>query len=84
MTITGTSRNDSILNVSSSKLKKTRADLGLKNDSTVVLFASTYNQKEYDNFSSPELNSLMKKAIFNAANKSKKLTLVVKPHPLKT
>ena len=72
MTVTGAGRNDCLANIDPLVVENT----------IVVLFASTYQQKEYNSFSPPELNSLMKKAIFNAANKVQGLTLIVKPHPL--
>lgn len=82
MTITGTTRNDALVRVNPSLIQKTKSQLGIPNDSVVVLFASTYQQKEYNSFSNPDLNNLMKKAIFTAANKTEGLKLIVKPHPL--
>lgn len=79
MTVTGTSRSDSLVRVNNSLIKKTKSQLGIQNDSVVILFASTYVQKEYAKFSNSDL---MKKAIFNAANKTNGLKLIVKPHPL--
>jgi len=82
MTITGTPRNDSLIVVNPSKVRERRRQLGVSNNSILILFASTYQQKEYNSFSNPEVNTLMKKAIFNIANEMNGLTLVVKPHPL--
>ena len=82
MTITGTARNDSLVNTDAGSIKKIKSQLRITNAPVVVLFASSYQQKEYNSFSHPELNSSMKKAIFNAANKVEGLTLLVKPHPL--
>jgi hypothetical protein len=79
MTVTGTARNDSLVRVNSSLIQKTKNQLDIPNDSVVILFASTYQQKEYASFSNSDL---MKKAIFNAANKMDGLKLIVKPHPL--
>jgi len=82
MTVTGSSRYDTLINVNQMDVLNTKAHLGLNNDNIIVLFASTYQQKEYNSFSLPELNDSMKKAIFNAASKVQGLTLLVKPHPL--
>ena len=82
MTVTGTTRNDSLTNIDPLVVENTKSKLCITNDSLVVLFASSYQQKEYSSFSHPDLISSMKKAIFNVANKAQGLTLIVKPHPL--
>lgn len=82
MTTIGTPRHDYVANIDQLSLKKIKSKLRITNSSAVVLFASSYQQKEYESFSHPDLIGSMKKAIFNAANKAPGLLLVVKPHPL--
>lgn len=82
MTITGTARNDPLVNANPLVIKNMKSKLGLNDNNIIVLFASTYQQKEYNSFSAPELNKSMKKAIFDSANKAQGLVLIVKPHPL--
>jgi hypothetical protein len=81
ITVTGSPRYDSLLGVSSKEVAHTRARLGIPAENAMVLFASTYNLKEYDQLSDPELLVSMKQAVFRAADRISGLSLVVKPHP---
>lgn len=82
VTITGSPRHDSLVNVSASEVAKTRARLGIPDGQAMVLCASTYQQKEYNSLSDPELLVSMKRAVFRAADLASGLCMVVKPHPL--
>jgi len=82
ITITGSPRHDSLVNVVESEVAKTRVRLGVPAGHAMVLCASTYQQKEYNSLSDPELLVSMKRAVFKAADLTAGLCLVVKPHPL--
>lgn len=82
ITITGSPRHDSLVKIDAGKVEKTRARLGIPAGYTMVLCASTYQQKEYNSLSDPELLVSMKRAVFKAAGQLQGLCLVVKPHPL--
>jgi hypothetical protein len=82
ITITGSPRHDSLVNIDAGTVEKTRARLGIPAGYAMVLCASTYQQKEYNSLSDPELLVSMKRAVFKAAGKLQGLCLVVKPHPL--
>jgi len=82
ITITGSSRHDSLINVSVDEIAHTRERLNVPKGQAMVLCASTYQQKEYDYISDPELLISMKRAAFEAADKVTGVCLVVKPHPL--
>jgi hypothetical protein len=82
ITITGSPRHDTMSKVSNSEVLETRTLLGLPSSVVMILCASTYQQKEYDSLSDPELLVSMKKAVFDAADQVDGLILVVKPHPL--
>lgn len=82
ITVTGSPRHDSLVNVSDAEVARMRARLGVPERSAVVLFASTYHLKAYDGLTDPELLNAMKRAVFQAADQTVGLHLVVKPHPL--
>jgi len=82
ITITGSPRHDNLINVSADEIAQTRKRLNIPPASAMVLCASTYQQKEYNSLSDPELLVSMKKAVFQAAGEIDGLCLVVKPHPL--
>lgn len=82
ITITGSPRHDSLVNVVAKEVAKTRARLGIPAGYAMVLCASTYQQKEYNSLSDPELLVSMKRAVFKAAGRVGGVCLVVKPHPL--
>jgi len=82
ISITGSPRHDSLVNVKADEVIKTRARLGIPDGYAMVLCASTYQTKEYNSLSDPELLVSMKRAVFKAAGQLDRLCLVVKPHPL--
>ncbi len=82
ISITGSPRHDSLVNVDANEVAKTRARLGIPAGHTMVLCASTYQQKEYNSLSAPDLLVSMKKAVFKSAGEVEGVCLVVKPHPL--
>lgn len=79
--ITGSPRHDCLTNVSDAEVKSMRAKLGVPNTSAMVLLASSYQLHAYDAFSNPELLRSMKRSVFEAADKTEGICLVVKPHP---
>ena len=81
ITITGSPRHDCLLNVTDEEVKSMRLKLGVPNGSVMILLASAYQLRAYDEYSDPELLKLMKQAVFQAADKTQGVTLVVKPHP---
>ena len=82
ISITGSPRHDSLVNVDANDVAKTRVRLGIPAGHAMVLCASTYQQKEYNSLSDPELLVSMKRAVFKAAGQVSGLCLVVKPHPI--
>jgi hypothetical protein len=80
--ITGSPRHDCLINVSDAEVKSMRVKLGVPNASVMVLLASAYQLHNYDGYTNPELLSSMKLAVFEAADKTQGICLVVKPHPL--
>jgi hypothetical protein len=82
ITMTGSPRHDSLVEMPASDVAWTRARLGVPEGSSIVVFASTYSPSPYDDFVDPKLLVLVKKAVFQAADKATGLCLVVKPHPL--
>jgi len=79
--ITGSPRHDCLVNVSDSEVKSMRVRLGIPNTSVMVLLASAYRLHSYDAYSNPELLRSMKRSVFEAADKTQDICLVVKPHP---
>ncbi len=82
ISVTGSPRHDSMVNVDANDVAKTRARLDVPAGHALVLCASTYQQKEYNSLSDPGLLLSMKRAVFKSAGKVEGLRLVVKPHPL--
>lgn len=82
ISVTGSPRHDSLVNVDANDVAKMRAHLGVPSGHAMVLCASTYQQKEYNSLSDPELLLSMKRAVFKSAGEVGGLCLVVKPHPL--
>ena len=80
--ITGSPRHDCLVNVSDAEVKSMRVKLGVPNASVMVLLASAYQLHDYDAYSNPELLCAMKRSVFEAADKTQGICLVVKPHPL--
>jgi hypothetical protein len=80
--ITGSPRHDCLINVSASEVKSMRAKLGVPEKNEMVLLASAYQLNAYDEYSNPELLNSMKRCVFEAADKTPGICLVVKPHPL--
>ena len=85
ITITGSPRHDCLINITDTDVTRIRARIGIPEGSVMVLFSSVYEEGGSEVFSNPEnpnLISLMKKAVFQAADQADGLCLVVKPHPL--
>jgi hypothetical protein len=80
--ITGSPRHDCLVNVPDVEVKSMRAKLGVPEKSAMILLASAYQLNDYDGYSNPELLRAMKRSVFEAADKSQGICLVVKPHPL--
>lgn len=80
--ITGSPRHDSLVKVSKTEVSRIRTNLGVPEGSIMVLFASVYRMKEYEALQGRKLVESMKKSVFNAAEQTARLFLVVKPHPL--
>jgi hypothetical protein len=78
--ITGSPRHDSLVHMDIEEISKIRTRLGIPDQSLMVLCASTYQQKEYDNLWDTGLLTSMKKAVFEISGKN--IFLVIKPHPL--
>lgn len=79
--ITGSPRHDCLVNVPDAEVKSLRVTLGVPNASAMVLLASAYQLHAYDVYSNPELLHSMKRSVFEAADKTQGICLVVKPHP---
>src|SRR4030042_4349546 len=80
--ITGSPRHDCLVNVPDAAAKEMRAKLGVPEKSVMVLLASAYQLKTYSDYSNPGILRSMKRAVFEAANNTPGIFLVVKPHPL--
>jgi len=80
--ITGSPRHDCLVNVPAAAAKEMRAKLGVPEKSVMVLLASAYQLKTYSDYSNPGILRSMKRAVFEAANNTPGIFLVVKPHPL--
>lgn len=80
--ITGSPRHDCLVNLSKSEVKSKRAILGVPEKSAVVVLASMYYLKTHDKYSDPKILRTMKRAVFEAADKTPDIFLIVKPHPV--
>jgi hypothetical protein len=80
--LTGSPRHDLMYNTSVDEYNKMRKALNILEGDFLILFASTYQQKEYDTLTDPNLLMTMKKAVFKAASECNRIKLIVKPHPL--
>ncbi len=80
--ITGSPRHDCLVNVPDAEVKFMRSKLGVPNGSAMILLASAYQLNAYDEYSNPELLCSMKRSVFEAADKTQGICLVVKPHPV--
>jgi len=79
--ITGSPRHDCLVNVPDAEVKSMREKLGVPNESAMILLASAYQLTSYDEYSNPELLRSLKRSVFEAADKTQGICLVVKPHP---
>lgn len=79
--ITGSPRHDCLVNVPVAKIKSMRTELRIPQKSAIVLLASAYQLKDYNQYSNPELLRSMKRSVFEAADKTPGICLIVKPHP---
>lgn len=80
--ITGSPRHDCLVNAPDAAVKEMRAKLGVPEKGVMVLLASTYQLKTYNDYSNPEILRSMKRAVFEAAANTPGIFLVVKPHPV--
>ncbi|MFA6357084.1 MAG: CDP-glycerol glycerophosphotransferase family protein [Candidatus Omnitrophota bacterium] len=80
--VTGSPRHDCLVNSSKAEIRLKRAMLRIPEKSALVVMASTYHFKVHDKYSNPELLRSMKRAVFEAADKTEGICLVVKPHPV--
>jgi len=80
--ITGSPRHDCLVNLSKSEIKSKRKTLGVPEKSAMVLMASTYCLKTHDKYSDPKVLRAMQHAVFEAADKTPHIFLIVKPHPV--
>lgn len=80
--VSGSPRHEIIKDNDVAKLKIFKLKNNIEDHKKILLIASTAQQKEYDNISSPNLLLNMQKSIFNKFSCMKKFHLVVKPHPL--
>lgn len=80
--VTGSPRYDDVCNVPSGDSNQTSLRLGISNRKAIVLFASTLSLSAYDGLVDPKILTLVKKTIFQAADRVEGIQLVVKPHPL--
>ncbi len=79
--ITGSPRHDCLVNLSKTEVKSKRAILGVPEKSALVVMASTYTLKTHDKYSDPIIWQAMAHAVFEAADKTPQIFLIVKPHP---
>lgn len=79
--ITGSPRNDALFNFPTSEISAIKKKQGIPEGCPVVLLASTFQLKSYDEYSDPELLRAMKRAIFDSVDQFDNVYLVVKPHP---
>lgn len=80
--ITGSPRHDCLVNLPKSEVKSKRAILGVPEKSAMVVMASTYCLKTHDKYSDPKILRSMQRAVFDAADKTPQIFLIVKPHPV--
>jgi len=80
--ITGSPRHDCLVNLSKLEVKSKRAILGVPEKSAMVVLASTYYVKAHVKHAYLlKILDAMKHAVFEAADKTQGIYLVVKPHP---
>ena len=79
--ITGSPRHDCLVNLSKTEVKSKRAIFGVPEKSALVVMASTYTLKTHDKYSDPKIWQAMAHAVFEAADKTPQIFLIVKPHP---
>jgi len=80
--ITGSPRHDCLVSMPDAEVKAMQAKLGVPENSAMILLASAYQLNAYDEYSNPELLRSMKRSIFDAADRTQGICLVVKPHPV--
>jgi len=80
--ITGSPRHDCLVDLPKSEVKSKRAILGVPEKSAMVVLASTYFLKTHDKYSDPKIRRAMIRAVFEAADKTPQILLIVKPHPV--
>lgn len=80
--ITGSPRHDCLVNLSLSEVQKKRAMLGVPEKSALIVLASTYCFKTRDNYADPKILRAMQHAIFEAADRTSNIFLIIKPHPV--
>lgn len=80
--ISGSPRHEIFKDNDEEKIKIFKLKNNIEEHKKILLIASTTQQKEYDNISSPDLLLNMQKSIFSKFSCLKKFHLVIKPHPL--
>ena len=78
--LSGPPRHDSMVSTSNTEVLQTRSSLGISDGAFMILFASSY-LSIYDQIEDPLLLDSVKREIFQAADQSNGICLVVKPHP---
>ena len=79
---TGSPRNDSLFNFPTSEVEAVKNKLGIPEGSPVILLASTFSLKSYDNlYKDPEILQAMIKSVFDSVDHFDNVYLIVKPHP---
>lgn len=79
--VTGSPRHDLLVTLADNDKQKMRQTLGIPEERTIILLASAYQLKAYNDYSDPEILKSMKRAVFEAADKVDGIALIVKPHP---
>lgn len=80
--ITGSPRHDCLTNTPDAEAKALKTKLGVPEKSAMILLASAYQLNAYNEYSNPELLRSMKRSVFEVADKTNGICLVVKPHPV--
>lgn len=78
--VTGSPRHDRLINPDIDLLRRIRSELGVPNGNTMVLFAAPYYISGFPDVK--RLGNQITEDLFAAADRSQRMTLVVKPHPI--
>jgi hypothetical protein len=80
--VTGSPRHDRLVDVPLAEVRTKRAEVGIPAGAVMAVLASAYWLAAYGDHSNAELLRSLKRAVFEAADGTPGLWLVVKPHPL--